>query len=355
MRKINGDKALEAKLTMQEGREKMPTILGVAKLAGVSVGSVSRVINNNSTVLPATRERVLQAIKTLGFQPNSVAQSMRQGSTRAVGCMVTDVSQAVAAQMLSGAEQALAKANYAVLVTSSHFDMQRELQNIDFFRQRKLDGLLLTITNDEDKSRAELLRRIGIPVVLWERDINGEFDAVITDHADGAYQATRYLISLGHSRILIVTGHQATLTGREQERGYCLAYTEAGLTVDDSLLLRTGSFSMTNCAGLLSPSTRPTAVIANIGDIPMVLKVAKTLRLSVPADLSIISIGETDLMEVLRPSITVVRGNGFEVGRTAAQMLLNLFGKTNNTVKQKVVFPAELVVRESCTIVKTPA
>lgn len=329
--------------------KRAPTVLEVAELAGVSVGSVSRVINNNNTVLPKTRDRVLRAIQELGFQPNSLAQSMRQGATRAVGCIVSDVSQSVAAAMVGGAEAVFNASNYAMLVACSHYDTKLEQSNIEFFRQRKLDGLILTITNDQDAGLAQYLQELSVPIVLWERDIAGRFDTVLTDHADGTNQATRYLLSLGHKRILIVTGHAGTLAGREQERGYREAYETGGMLPPQDLVMRTGTFSMTTCAGILRSADRPTAIIANINEIPTILKAAKTLRLQVPHDLSVISIGDTELFEIMSPSITVVRGDGAEVGRTAANMLMtHLGGKASDVVKQRVVFPAELVVRASC-------
>lgn len=331
---------------------RIATIVDVARLADVSIGSVSRVINGNATVLPKTRERVQKAMAELNYQPNAVAQSMRQGATNAVGCLVSDISHPVAAEMLGGAERRLREAGYAMLVASSHYDLAQETSIIQFFRQRKLDGMILLITDDEDHARVQMLRKLGIPIVLWERDAGGSFDASLTDHYAGTLQATKYLLDLGHRDIAMVAGHERTLVGREQVRGYEAAFRACGLEIKPSLIYRTGKFDYQACATLLSDQSRPTAMIANINEMTQVLKVAKSMSFSVPADLSLISIGDGDLLSIINPSITAVRGDGAAVGRNAASMLIERIANDNRRECRRLVFSAELIVRESCAAPK---
>lgn len=332
---------------------KPPTIKDVARVAGVAVGTVSRVLNDHSTVMAEVRAKVLAAMRQLDYEPNVVARSMRAGSTRAVGCLVSDVMQMTAAQMLNGAEQELQKAGYATFVASSHYDLERERRVIGSFRQRKIDGLILVISDDEDAAYLDYLESLNVPLVLWERESGGRFSSALSDHASGCLQATSYLLGLGHRRVAVVTGYERTWVGREMARGYAQAHRERGAPLHPELLART-DFDTAACTRLLIQQ-KPTAIIAPINDLALVLTVARTLGLRVPDDLSVISVGDNALLAVSNPAVTVVRFDPSEVGRTAARLLLEQLHAGEAREREKILFPAELVVRESCAGPKAEA
>lgn len=324
------------------------TVQDVAKLADVSTGTVSRVFNGNETVKPAVRERVLAAMKELNWEPSAVARSMRVGSTRAVGCIVSNVAQLTAAQMINGAEGPLMEAGYAMYVANSNFDIKREREILSSFKQRQIDGLIVTVTTDQDAEHAAFLEKLGVPIVLWERDANLRFPCVLSDHRGGCFQATSYLTGLGHSRIGLVSGAGATWVGREMIAGYVEAHEKIGLAVDPQLIYDTRRFDMAACSELLSHSNRPTAVIATINDLSLVASVARRMRFSVPDQLSIISVGDSTLISMTNPGVTAVRHMPTEVGRSAAAIMLDLLDNKSSGEKKRLVFSAELVVRESC-------
>ncbi|HSV54990.1 MAG TPA: LacI family DNA-binding transcriptional regulator [Burkholderiaceae bacterium] len=323
------------------------TVKDVARVAGVAVGTVSRVLNDNATVMPQVRERVLAAMRELNYEPNVLARSMRAGSTRAVGCIVSDVVQMTAAQMLNGAEEVLRDAGYAMYMASSHYDLEREKSIISSFRQRKIDGLILVISDDEDPGYLSFLQSLRVPIILWEREAGGLFSSALSDHHGGCLQAAAYLQGLGHERIALVAGREHTWVGREMVRGYEQAHRERGTVVAPSLISRTDRFDVAACTQLLTQANRPTAVIAPINDLALLMSVARTLGLQVPADISVISIGDSSLLGIFNPGITVVRHDPLEVGRTAARLLLAAL-EGEASAEQKVLFPAELVVRGSC-------
>lgn len=327
--------------------EKRVTIRDVAQRAGVATGSVSRVLNNNASVMPEVRERVQAAIRELNFEPSVVARNMRAGSTQTVGCLVSDVVQLTAAQMITGAETQLRNAGYAMFIANSHYVLETEKQILKSFRQRKIDGLILIIHDDEDPAYIAELEAMGLPIVLWERDAGGRFTSVLSDHASGCRQAISYLAGLGHQRVALVAGPSSTWVGREMVRGYRLAHDTHALKQDDALIHHTDAFDLSSCSQLMSSARRPTAIVAPVNDLTLVMSVARSMGLAIPNDLSVISLGDASLLGITRPGITAIRHNPVEVGKTAADLLLKLLNGTDTEIR-RVVFPAELIVRESC-------
>jgi LacI family transcriptional regulator len=329
------------------GQRKPPTIIDVARTAQVGVGTVSRVLNRHPKVAPDMRARVLRAIERIGFQPNSVARSMRLRETRAVGCIVTDIAQPIAAELLSGAEQEFWKAGYAVLIADTRQEQRREQDILDFMRERRIDGLIGVTSDDTDPATVRRLRALRIPIVLWERDVGPEIDAVLTDHGGGAAAATRHLLELGHREIAIVVAHRGTWPGREQARGFHAAFAAAGLAAPPRLY-SADTFDIAAASRLLGEADRPTAVIANIHHLPFLLRVCRELDLSVPRDVSLVSIGDSETLEAFSPPTTAVRGNARDVGASAARRLLDLLADGRRTDRSRIVFPTELVIRQSC-------
>lgn len=330
-----------------------PTIRDVAERAGLSIGTVSRVLNENDTVATEIRERVLAAMRELGYVPNRVAQSMRKRATLAVGCVVTDVRLNAAAEMICAAESRLRAAGYDTFVANTHNDRNQEAAILSFFQQRRVDAMITAITDDQDPGRLRELKAMNIPVVLWERDVGGAFDAVLTDHFTGCLQACSYLLGLGHRRIALIGGQATTWAGREMERGYAAAISQAGGEVDASLIFHTGWFNVSVCSQMLRSEDPVTAVIGIIDDVALVCKVARGMGLKVPEDLSVISIGDSDFLSMNSPTVTAVRYDYERVGDTAAEFVLDRLRNKSDAAARRVIYPVELIVRESCARLKT--
>ncbi|EDT43863.1 LacI family DNA-binding transcriptional regulator [Burkholderia ambifaria] len=325
-----------------------PTVQDVAKLAKVSVGSVSRVLNGRANVAPEIQEAVRKAVAQLNFVPNVVARSMRKGSSKAIGCLISDIAQHTAAQMVSAAEARLREHGYEILIANSHYDLERERAILESLKQRRLDGFIGAISDDETPAYFNLLRTLNMPVVLWERDAQGEFNSVLTDHADGCRQAVRYLTSLGHRRIALVAGHEHTWVGREMVRGYTAACEDAGIGADPALILRTGEFGEDACRSLLGGAARPSAIIATLNDTATVLEVVRDLGLIVPGDLSVVSIGDHQYAGISAPALTVVTQDPRAVGTEAADMMLQLLEGAGPSGIRRSKHPMRMIIRESC-------
>lgn len=330
-----------------------PTIREVAKRAGISIGTVSRVLNENDTVAGEIRERVLESMRELGYVPNRVAQSMRKRATMAVGCLVTDVRLTTAAEMLSAAERRMRAAGYDIFVANTHNDPKQEETILRFFQQRQLDAIITVITDDQDPRRLENLKSLQMPVVLWERDGGNLFDTVLTDHYGGCLQACNYLLELGHRRIALIGGQSTTWPGREMVRGYSTAIVQAGGKVDSSLIFQSGSFGVSACSEILRNEDRVTAVMGIIDDVALVCKVARGIGLKVPEDLSVISIGDSDFLSMNSPTITAIRYDLERTGQIAAELVLDRLGNRVGGAVRRVIYPVEFVVRESCAQLRT--
>jgi LacI family transcriptional regulator len=336
----------------QKSRRSRVTIVEVARKAGVSLGTVSRVINAKQSVGVDLRDRVLDAARVLGYVPNPAAQSMRTQSTRAVGLMVSDVSNPLFAATVSATEEVLYRSGYNMILTNSRDRPDMEEEIITLFHRRRFDGMIITLSREDDPTILRLLEESSMPTVLLERESKLPIDSVATDHYSGAFQAVSYLLKLMHKRIGLVTVTQSALPGRQRGQGYAAAHKEAGVVVDPSLTSFDGFLPDAGYHAayrmLVSPRP-PTAIVAGANQMPGVLKAVRALKLSVPRRLSIVQIGDTDVANLHQPPLTAVRWELQKVGAAAAELLLaRLSGAVQEKRPRRVVLPTELVLRQSC-------
>ncbi|GAB4168433.1 MAG: LacI family DNA-binding transcriptional regulator [Thalassobaculales bacterium] len=337
---------------MNERREQLPTIREVAQAAGVSVGSVSRVLNAKESVSPEVRAKVEKAIQALGYKPNLVAQTMRSQISRTIACLIRDIDISGFAKFARAADDVLSRAGYALLLSNHEGRIERERELISVIAARRADALLIAQSSETDKEFGELLRRTGIPVVLIDRELPEWADAVMIDHRGGVRQATDKLIRLGHRRIALLTGRRSLFPARERIIGYEQAHAAAGLAVDPRLL-RMGSFeadfAFEETSMLVSATERPTAIIA--GGIEMLPGIVRALRvrgLSIPADMSVVAAMNTDLTDLFDPPLSVEDWDYAEVGRIAANLALQRIASGGSAEPRRVLVPTRFVLRESC-------
>lgn len=333
-------------------KKRAATIVEVASKAGVSLGTVSRVINGNASVRPQMRERVLAAARDLGYAPNPAAQGMRGRSTRAVGVMVPDIANPLFSATVSGAEEVLYRAGYTMVLATSRYRPEREREILDLFRRRRFDGMMLTLARDDDASTLSLLREAAVPTVLLERETALPIDSVATDHHAGALQAVSYLLKQGHRRIGLITVTQSALTGRQRALAYAAAHKKAGIPVDAALLSFEGFLPDAgyHAAYRMLVAPKPaTAIVAGANQMPDVLRAVRSLKLAVPKRLSLLSIGDTDVASLHQPPLTAVRWELRKVGEAAAELLLARFsGTVEGKAPRRLTLPTELVLRASC-------
>ena len=332
-----------------------PTVREVAQLAGVSIGTVSRVVNEIPNVSPAVRAKVREAIGILGWKPSTVAQNMRGQASRMIGFIFSDLENPLYASMIKGAEDVLTQAGYLLIVGSSNDRPEQECSLIELFGQRQADGLIFTITDESHAEVLDSLARARFPVVMLERDVNvATAGAVTANHYEGTLSATRHLLDLGHLRIALVSGGRHNRVGRDRLRGFTDAYRERGLTPSPSLLriderIAEDAFGLRQTQILLSLPEPPTAILA-LGRhlLRGVLSACRARGVRIPQDLSLITTNDSELAELVQPAVTVIRYSAYELGREAALLLLQRLERRNDWHFSSIQVPTELVLRQSC-------
>jgi LacI family transcriptional regulator len=333
------------------------TIRDVARIAGVSPSSVSRALNGGKNVSARVARDVAAAASTLGYQPDYLARGLRTRSSGMVGCLVPDVSNPLNATIVRAAEAHLREAGYLLVIANTANDPVRERAAAAQLRGRRLDGMLVAPAGDTNGQMWRDLVEAGTPVVILDRDpLEKEDDlrspAVLVDHRAGAAAATRYLVGLGHRRIALLTADAHMRPSRERIAGFRAVFAEAGIDDANARLCIQPSpmdFTQGSTLALLRGSERPTAIIA-LGTriLAGVLRAARDLGLSVPRDLSVLSVGDTDLAAVHTPAITALRWSLEDVGRAAAELLLQQLRGDAGQTQSRALLPVDLVLRESC-------
>jgi LacI family transcriptional regulator len=327
------------------------TIRDVATAAGVSTGTVSRVLNANATVRPDIRRKVQRAIDELGFAPNAVARSMRIRSTHTIGCILREINIPQLAGFVRAAHDVLDEVGFSLVISNSEGRKGRERELLSRLSRRQADGVMIGPYTPIAGEFEAFLRDLDIPIVLIDRDQPAWADAVMADHAQGMRMAVGHLLDLGHRRVALITGEHGLYPARERIRGYQEAYAVRGLEPDPSLIhalsfLPGAGFRVTSA--LLGQRDPPTAVIS--GGIDMLSGVLRAVRgrgLRIPEDVSVIASGHSELAELVTPPIAVIGWDQAEVGRIAADMLLDRIRSEGAREARCVLVPNEFIVRAS--------
>ena len=320
-----------------------PTMHDVARVAGVSLKTVSRVVNNEPRVNRDTTEKVNAAIAALGFRRNEFARQFRTGLTSTIGLITEDISNPFYSQIARGVE-AVARAHDCVVITaSSEEGAERERSLVHALIQRRVDGLLIVPASD-DHAYIEQARQ-GTPVVFLDRPPGKlEADAVLLENRSGARRGVEHLIAQGHRRIAFISGFSTVYTGAERLAGFRDALKAAGLNLEDELL----SFEGHDAARAEAVTTEmlalpdpPTAVFAASNRQSLgVIRAAHRRGLPV----ALVGFDDFELADVLPSQITVIRYDAAEMGRLAAEMLFSrLAGET--APPKRVIVPVELFTR----------
>jgi LacI family transcriptional regulator len=333
------------------------TIRDVAQAAGVSLSSVSRALNGGKHVSARIARDVAAAADRLGYQPDFTARSLRTRTSGMVGCLVSDIANPLNATIVRAAEARLRDAGYLLVVASTGNDPARERTAALEFRGRRLDGLLVAPGSNANAKTWRDLGAAGTAIVILDRDPledddDNRWPAVLVDHRAGAKAAARYLTGLGHRRIALLTADAEMRPSRERIAGFREVFAEAGIDPAGAELCLQSSpmdFAHSDALTLLQGSDRPTAVIA-LGTriLAGVLRAARDIGLSVPGDLSVLSVGDTDLAAVHTPAITALRWSLEDVGRVAAELLLQRLRGDIGQTPYRALLPVDLVLRDSC-------
>jgi len=306
----------------------VPTIKEVARLARVSVGTVSNILSGTSAVSSELRDRVERAIAELNYHPNHIARSLKSRRSHTLAIVVSDITNPFFPLVVRGAEDAASKLGYLLTIFNTDDHLEREQQIFSVLRMRRVDGVLVVVTPESGEgTHIPETIAAGIPVVCLDRvPCNATVDSVLVDNVKGARICVRQLTGMGHQRIAVISGPRKLQTARDRVEGYRAALREAGIPYS-AALVREGDFRfesgyrLAKDLCLLHP--RPTAIFALNCMMGMgAYKAVQELALHMPEEMAVAVFDDVPGNDLLRPQLTVVSQPAYDIGYRAADLLI---------------------------------
>lgn len=329
-----------------------PSVKDVAKLAGVSLGSVSRALNGVANVSPEVRDKVMQAMATLDYRLNHAARTLRSRSSHTVGCMLTDVTNPLYARLYRMFEERFRAAGYMVMLANSLNRLDWELDILSMFHSRGMDGVIIAPGFERNARVLAAIDQLGIPAVVLDRDTTARQDHVMFDHEKGVKAAVQHLVDLGHRRIALLVGAAANRPMRRRIQGWRAGLVANGIKADRSWLVRLPS--ATAPAGeavqqLLALRDAPTAIVTlGTSVLADVLNTLNAAGLQVPHDVSVVSMGDPDFARSYRPAISAVIVDSEAAAEQSCQWLLQRMQGETLAAPRRVLLPVQFIDRASC-------
>ncbi|MBU0464972.1 MAG: LacI family transcriptional regulator [Proteobacteria bacterium] len=330
----------------------MSTIRDVAKLAGVSTATVSRVINSPKTVREQTRGKVTLAMKTCNYKYNALARGFVTKKSNTIGLIIPTINNPVFAESTRGVQDYANHQKIQVILGNTYYQYDLEESLVETLREKQVDGLIITTTNPRGAILKNLLDE-GFPFVLLYSTVKkGPVSAVGIDNYQGGYRATEHLVKLGHDRIGMVAGNFSR-SDRSFHRwhGYRQCLKNHGIPYDKDLLAQT-DYSLTggrdSVKKLLSLQNPVTAVFCSNDYLALgAMKGARELGLNLPTDLSIVGFDDIQIASYVIPELTTIHQPAYEMGKLGAQLLFQRIG--NQSKPEQLMLESSLIVRESTT------
>jgi LacI family transcriptional regulator len=332
------------------------TIIDVAAEAGVSFGTVSRVINNDVHVKKETRERVLKAMQKLGFVPNRQARSLAGGKSNTIGVLVPDLGTGYIEEIVRGIDAELSLNNFDLVLYTTHRTASKEANYVANLARGMVDGLLLVLPRSPADFIGTLTKRNFPFVLIDHQGIGQDCPAVGAANWQGGYNATEYLIKLGHQRIGFITGWMDLGCALDRLDGYRSALRTYHIPDAPELIYEGTFFQPDGFAGasaLLDLPNPPTAIFASNDVMAMgAMDAIRNRGLRVPDDISVIGFDDIPQASMIRPALTTINQPLEKMGRVATQMLLDLLHQPDKKA-DRIELPTQLEIRDSCNPPRT--
>lgn len=337
-------------------KDQHPTLSQVARLAGVGTTTVSRVINGGYRVSPETLAHVRHVIETLGFTPNQAARTLKGHRTKTIGLVIPSIADPFFSNCAEAA-QAIARANDSLLiVTVTSNDPRTEVENLNVLIRHRTDGLLIVPSNSQSQSLRDMVERIAVPVVAFDRPVaDSQIASVVCDNFKGAITGTQHLIDHGYKRIVCLTGESTLYTIRERMRGYRKAMEAARLECIFDTSVKDYKSAEYAIQSLLDGPHPPDAIFSTKNSTTIyAFEVLQRLSIAIPQSIALLGFDDFELASTVRPSISVIQQPVEEIGRHAAEILFDQLREERKTGAQTAKHPAQiklqtrLIQRSSC-------
>ncbi|MBR9910917.1 MAG: LacI family transcriptional regulator [Gammaproteobacteria bacterium] len=327
-------------------------LVDVAAHAGVSKSTVSQFLSGRFDYMSKdTKERIQTAIRDLNYVPNAIARSLKTNKTTTIGVIVRDITGYHTSRTIRGIDDFCKSSTYNVLIYNTDFDPQKEAQALQNLRQINVDGMLVAPSGANTRLINEYIDQ-GLPVVQFQLEHDGtEKNIILSDYKKAAFEATEYLIQLGHKRICFVTQtFDAVKSRRDRYRGYREALEKHGLAPDRELVLywqRGPGFAKTP-QSLLELADPPTAFFTqHLAITTELLEEFNRANIAVGEDISLLGFEDMPMVEFFKTPITVIQEDPYKIGMEAAKLLLSKIND-KDTPPQRMIIPCALARRQSC-------
>ncbi|MFA6469903.1 MAG: LacI family DNA-binding transcriptional regulator [Bacteroidota bacterium] len=332
------------------------SIVDVAQKAGVSIATVSRVLNGSDKVKAETREKILAVIHEMKYAPNPAARGLIMRKTEAIGLLLPDLHGEFFSEVIRGADEAVQKHGYHLVVSSSHND-PKEIEAALRFMRGRVDAIVLMSPQVNAEILLENLPK-SLPIVLLNcRTENTHYDTIVIDGFGGAREMTNYLLDLGHRNIAVITGGENNLESEERLRGYRSAMIERKNQTSGTLEFK-GNF--TEISGyetareILAMKPHPTAIFAFNDSMAIgAIKAIREEGLRIPADISICGFDDVPVAKYISPSLTSVHVPISDLGAMAINRVIDRLTKRSKDTTAHVFVPTKLCLRSSCKKINT--
>lgn len=331
------------------------TLKEIAKELGISAMTVSRALNGKDNVDENTKKRVVEMANSMGYTPNHVAKSLVSKKTYTIGVVIPEINHAFFSEVISGIEEVTYKRNYQLFLTNSAELAEREKSSLNALQSKRVDGILISCA--ESSSDTDFYKKIidsGLPFVFFDRCVeNIGASCVVVNDYESSKQITTHLIDHGYTRIAHLQGSENVLIAGKRMRGFGDALNERGLTVDDTLIEESGfnekgGYKAMKIILERTGDNPPRAVVA-VNDPAAfgAIKAIKEKGFSIPEDIAIVGFSDDVRSELIACPLTTVRQPAFQIGKTAAQKLINTIDN-NEEPTETIKLKNEIIIRQSC-------
>lgn len=340
---------MKNKIDKSSDRNGSITLIDVARAAGVSLKTASRVLNASPKLRPETAARVLEVMNRLGYQPNELARGLKAKRSAAIAMIAPNLADPFTATAVKAVQDVAREHEHVVILASSGGDVAMERSELQVMARRQIDGVILIAASSKESSLKAFWEK-DVPVVVFDEPILGEgIDTITVTNRKSAQEATEHLLMHGYKKILAVGARPHLFTCAERVAGYRAAIEKAGFAFAELLVSHENELTTDSLAPFVSGPDAVDAIFSlNWVCTMLILRALKALGKSIPSDVAFMSFDDFELAELIPPGVTVVRQPTRELGRQAAKLLFDRIEEKANTPPRDVILGTQFIVRGSC-------
>lgn len=328
------------------------TIKDIAKEAGVSIATVSKILNKkDQNISEKTRKKVLEIIKEKNYIPNTIARSLVTKQTKSIGLVIPDITNPFFPELVRGAEDCASKCGYNIIFCNTDDKTEKEEKYIKMLAEKMVDGIIFT-QSANNREEFNYLSQIRQPMVLIDRDVNvpNIKGKVLVDNYNGAYEGVSYLIKSGYKKIAIISGPLSTKTSLDRLEGYKKALKENNIEFDNSLVLEgeyKGEWGRKGIEMMLENNIKFDAVFCANDIIALsAMKSIKEAKLNIPKDVAVLGYDDIYMAKLTEPALSTIRQPNYEMGYEAVKLLVDII-ENGDAINPLVKLNTELIIRQS--------